>query len=412
LFGGENREKGWTGMAHLPREIREKPGSERGFLAGKTERNFLFANTNWDTRTAFITDLEILTRIFGSLTRIGEGNTIDGMKIVVRAPNWIGDTILCLPALTSLKKNYPDAEIWVAASAWTEGIFAPLDWIRGILSLSNRNSLKSVAMDAHKLKEYGFDIGILFTNSFGSALLFFLAKIPHRWGYARDGRHLLITKRVRTHPLESRGHHIQYYLKLLSKLGLENTPALLDYPMKEEEKRQARDLLRSLGVDTHKPIITMSPGAAYGPAKRWPESHFAELAGLLQAHNGAEILLIGTEADTKIAESIASFLKKKPVILTGKTTIPQLAGVIGQSDLFISNDTGPMHLANALKVPVIAMFGPTDPQITGPYQSPSTVFKNDVPCWPCSYRDCPFEHQCMTQVSPSKVYEACQEFLK
>ncbi len=334
------------------------------------------------------------------------------MKIVVRAPNWIGDAILSLPALYSLRKNYPDAEIWVAVSEWTGGIFAPLDLIQGTISLSNRSSFKSVALDAHKLKEYGFDIGILFTNSFGSALLFFLAKIPHRWGYARDGRHLLITKRVRTHPLESRGHHIYYYLKLLSKLGLETTPPLLDYPMREEDKRKASDTLRSLGAHPHKPITTMSPGAAFGPAKRWPADHFAELAGLLQTHFDAEILLIGTDTDTKIAESIASSLKKKPIILTGKTTIPQLAGVIGQSALFISNDTGPMHLANALKVPVIALFGPTDPQITGPYQSPSTVFKNEVPCWPCSYRECPFEHQCMTQISPLKVYEACQEFLK
>jgi heptosyltransferase-2 len=267
-------------------------------------------------------------------------------------------------------------------------------------------------MDAQKLKEYAFDIGILFTNSFGSALLFSQAKIPQRWGYAGDGRHLLLTKRVRKHPLEGPRHHVQYYLALLSKLGLETGPAQLDFPLNEKDNSQAKGLLRSLSVDTNKPIIILSPGASYGPAKRWPESFFSRLAMLLQTHNDAEILLIGSETDKEIAASITSTMPKKPFDLTGKTTIPQLAGLISQSALFITNDSGPMHLANALKVPVVAIFGPTDPRITGPYQKPSKVLNHQVPCWPCSYRDCPFEHQCMTQISPELVHEESQEFLK
>lgn len=342
-----------------------------------------------------------------------EGNTIDGMKIAVRAPNWIGDAVLSLPALTSLRKNFPDAEIWVVASEWTEGIFAPLDWLQGTIPLSNRSSLKSLQTDAQELKKHTFDIGLLFTNSFGSALLFYLAKIPQRWGYARDSRHLLLTRHVRTSPLEAHHHHhVQYYLTLIEKLGLEVFPAHLEYPLSEEDERTAKDLLRSFGVDTHKPIVIMCPGASYGPSKRWPAAHFSKLAELLQTHHEAEILLIGTDADTESAESIASALQKRPVILTGKTTVRELAGVIAQADLFISNDSGPMHLANALKVPVIVIFGPTDPQITGPYQKPSLVFKKDVPCWPCSYRECPFEHQCMTQILPAKVYEACKDFMR
>ncbi|MEE9501988.1 MAG: lipopolysaccharide heptosyltransferase II [Candidatus Aminicenantaceae bacterium] len=334
------------------------------------------------------------------------------MKIVVRAPNWIGDAILSLPALTSLRTNFPDAEIWVTASEWTKGIFAPLDWIQGTISLSNKNSYKTIRMDAQKLKEHAFDVGILFTNSFGSAFLFSLAKIPQRWGYARDGRHFLLTKRVRTHPLEKPRHHVQYYLTLLSKLGLETTPAELDFPLTDEDERQAKDFLSSLSVDTNNPLIILSPGASYGPAKRWPESSFSRLAILLQTHKNAELLLIGSETDKEIAASIAASMSRKPIDLTGQTTLPQLAGSISQSDLFITNDSGPMHLANALKVPVVAIFGPTDPRITGPYQKPSKVLKSQVLCWPCSYRECPFDHQCMTQISPEMVYEECQEFLK
>jgi heptosyltransferase-2 len=334
------------------------------------------------------------------------------MKIVVRAPNWIGDAILSLPALVSTRKSFPEAEIWVAASEWTREIFVPLEWASGTVSLRNKNNYKNIRLDAQDFRKHAFDLGILFTNSFGSALLFSLAKIPQRWGYARDGRHLLLTKRVRTSPLETPKHHIQYYLSLISKLGLETAPAQLDFPLTEEAVSQANNLLQSLSVDTNKPIIILSPGASFGPAKRWPASFFSHLATGLQKLHDAEILIIGSERDREIAASIAVGMSKKPIDLTGLTTLPQLAGSISQSVLFITNDSGPMHLANALKVPVVAIFGPTDPRITGPYQKPAKVLKSQVPCWPCSYRECPFEHQCMTQISPEMVFEECQAFLK
>lgn len=346
------------------------------------------------------------------LTSKDEVNTIDGMKIVVRAPNWIGDAILCLPALASLRKSLADTELWVTASEWTKGIFDLLDWISGTISLSNKTNYKNLRSDALELKEHAFDTGILFTNSFGSALLFALANIPQRWGYDRDGRHLLLTKRVRTSPLEAPRHHIQYYLTLISGLGFKAEPPKLDFPLTEEVIDQASDLFRSLSVDMKKPIVILSPGASYGPAKRWPAPFFSRLATLLQTHHDAEVLLIGSDTDKEIAQSIASPMLKKPKDLIGKTTLTQLAGAISQSALFITNDSGPMHLANALKVPLVAIFGPTDPRITGPYQEPSKVLKKRVPCWPCSYRECPFEHQCMTQITPEMVHEECQDFLK
>jgi len=331
---------------------------------------------------------------------------------VVRAPNWIGDAILSLPALASVHKSYPAAEIWVAASEWTQGIFLSLDFVKGTIPLSHRNSYKSIHEDAQELKKQSFDIGILFTNSFGSALLFALAKIPQRWGYARDGRHLLLTKRVEISALEAPKHHIHYYLSLISRLGMETEPPHLDFPLNDDARTQAGVLLRSLPVNMHKTIIMLSPGASYGPAKRWPASSFSRLATELQQKHDAEILIIGSGTDQEIAAAVAEPMSKKPIDLTGKTTLLQLAGAISLSNLFITNDSGPMHLANALKIPVVAIFGPTDPRITGPFQSPSKVLKGQVSCWPCSYRVCPFEHQCMTQISPERVLEECQGFLK
>jgi heptosyltransferase-2 len=276
----------------------------------------------------------------------------------------------------------------------------------------NKNSFQKTRRDAQELKKHAFDIGILFTNSFGSALLFSLAKIPQRWGYARDGRHFLLTRALRTSPLEAPRHHLHYYLSMISRLGLETAPAELNFPLTEDALTQTRSLLKAHSVDSDRRIFTLSPGASYGPAKRWPVPFFARLASLLQTRHDAEILIIGSDLDTEIAQSIAAHMPDPPVDLTGKTTLPQLAGLISQSVLFITNDSGPMHLANALKVPVVAIFGPTDPRITGPYQKPAKVLQEHVPCWPCSYRECPFEHQCMTRITPETVLEECQGLLE
>jgi heptosyltransferase-2 len=156
-------------------------------------------------------------------------------------------------------------------------------------------------------------------------------------------------------------------------------------------------------------LVILSPGASYGPAKRWPACRFAELAGLVQKRKGAEILIIGSADETEVAESISSSMEKKPAILTGQTSLPRLLGLISQAALFISNDSGPMHMANALRVPVVGIFGPTDPEVTGPFEQPSRFVKKEVPCWPCAYRKCPYDRRCMMNISAEDVFRAGEE---
>jgi heptosyltransferase-2 len=336
---------------------------------------------------------------------------MDSMKIVVRAPNWVGDSVLALPAIKAIKRNYPESEVWVAAQDWVKDLFTMDDMFSGTISLPAQKSLKNLQESSRILRESRFDLGILFTNSFASALVFTMARIPQRWGYKKEGRNLLLTKGIPVQPKENRSHQVHYYLDLLSGLGLKEFPEELRLHVEQEEKKRTEEWLGSQNLQIQRPIVIINPGAYYGSAKRWPAEKYAELAILFQSKMRAQVLITGSAEETPLAEAIASRMKELPFILTGKTSLPRLAALLSLADLFVTNDSGPMHLANTLKVPLVALFGPTEPSRTGPYQQPARVIHKGAPCWPCSYRQCPYDHRCMMDISPEEVLLACQQLL-
>ena len=336
---------------------------------------------------------------------------MDSMKIVVRAPNWVGDSILAFPAMNTIKKNFPDDEVWVAAQDWVKDLFLMSDLFAGVLPLAKHDSLKTVQNSAKSIRDLHFDAGILFTNSFASALLFFLAKIPQRWGYSKDGRGLLLTEGIPIEHNKNRRHQAHFYLDLLSRLGLKEFPEEFTLPIGQQERDRTAAWLKSQNIQNEKPLIILNPGAYYGSAKRWPPDRYAKLASLLQQKKHAQIVIIGSGDEAPLAEAISSLMNKSPHILTGKTGLVQLAGLLSFADLFVTNDSGPMHMANFLKTPLVALFGPTEPVRTGPLQQPSMVIHKGAPCWPCSYRQCPFDHRCMLNISPEEVFQGCQKLL-
>jgi heptosyltransferase-2 len=180
----------------------------------------------------------------------------------------------------------------------------------------------------------------------------------------------------------------------------------------EAERESARAALEAGGADRGRPLAVLNPGAAYGPAKQWPAARFAELARLLQDRRGADIAVTGTAADAPLAAQIGAGLARKAVDLTGRTSLRGLLGVFNRAAVVVTNDTGPMHMANALRVPVVGVFGPTDPAATAPFHPPSTVVKKDgIVCWPCLYRVCPYDHRCITAVAAEAVFAAAGELL-
>jgi heptosyltransferase-2 len=334
------------------------------------------------------------------------------MKIVVRVPNWIGDVIFALPVLESLKTDFPGAEIWLAAQNSVKDIFSGGEFAERVIPLPGSRTLRGLRAEARDLRRQAFDLGILLTNSLGSALVFRLAGIPDRWGYRSDGRGLLLTRSVPRKNTDPPAHMVRYYLGLLEGLGLRTNRPEISLTVSEEEKARAGRELAGRGADAGRPLVILNPGAAHGPAKRWPVSRFAETARLLQERTGADIAITGAAGDAGLAAAVAAPLGRKPIDFTGATTLRGLLGIMSRAAVILTNDTGPMHLANALRVPVVAVFGPTDPRVTAPFFSPATVLKKDgVPCWPCEYRECPYDHRCMTGISAEEAASALKEYL-
>lgn len=334
------------------------------------------------------------------------------MKIAVRVPNWIGDAVLSLPALASLKANYPRSEILVIAQDWVKDLFAKGTPAAGVIALGNDRSLRGLRASARMLREEKFDAGLLLTNSFGSALLFSMARIPERWGYKRDGRGWLLTRGVTAAEDAPVVHQAEYYLRLVRGLGLKTVPPSVSLSLTAAERKAGRTKLDSLGVKKNKPVVILNPGAAYGPAKRWPAGNFAALGTLLQSEYKAQVIIVGSPGEADLAAAVASAMGRMPLVLSGRTTLRELLGVLSQAHLFITSDSGPMHMANALAVPVIGLFGPTNPAVTGPFQPPSNVIWKGAACWPCYYRKCPFGHECFTSITPEEVLEAAACYLR
>jgi len=333
------------------------------------------------------------------------------MKILIRAPNWIGDCVMAGPAVSSLKHNFPEAEIWITARDWVAGLFLNHEGVSGILPLPSFSGIKGLRSAARLLEKNRFDAGFLLTNSFHSALLFALAKIPQRWGYRTDGRGFLLTRSVQRPRWDDPAHHIFYYLDLLAGLGFKTLKPRLSLSRPRRETALLRERLSRRGWDGKAPLVLLNPGAQYGPAKRWPAERFRATARGIIKEREVFFAITGSAAEIPLAEEIAAGINPRPVVLAGQTSLEELLAVIGLSRLFITNDSGPMHIANALGTPLVALFGPTDHRLTGPFQQPSTLIRHEAPCWPCLNRVCPFDHRCMLDIPPEDVLKKCLNLL-
>ena len=265
-----------------------------------------------------------------------------------------------------------------------------------------RTSLGTRA-DAGELRGQA-DVGILFTNSFGTALALRQAGVPERWGYATEGRGLLLTRRARV-PAEVRHRsQVYYYRAVLSGVGLEvsaSPDASLPLPAAWRERGAAL-----LGAGEW---IGLNPGAAYGTAKQWLPARFAAAGDRLAKQTGARIAIVGGAAERPLGEAIAGMMQEKPTVLCGETSLGELAGVLARLRLLVTNDSGPMHLAAALDVPIVAVFGSTDWRETAPQSARARLVRVETDCAPCLLRECPIDHRCMTRVPTDAVVAAAAE---
>jgi heptosyltransferase-2 len=334
-------------------------------------------------------------------------------KILIRGPNWVGDAVLGIPAMKAVREHFPEAEITVFVRPWVAGLFTAAPFVDTVWSEPKPSGVGDWTRISRSIRDRGFDLALLFPNSFESALMMFLAGIPRRIGYATDARGWMLTKSIK--PADDARHQIYYYMDLVKILSTATTtpsPPSVEINATSQERRDARTLLLAEGIPEGAPFLVLNPGAAYGSAKRWHIDRFARVAQTLSRELHLLIVLIGSEAERSISEQVNDRMTRSAVVLNGKTSLETLIGVLSESSLMITNDSGPMHIAAALGIPTVAVFGSTDERVTGPYGPHTRIVKQAVECSPCLLRDCPIDHRCMNNVSVEDVCRAARELVR
>jgi len=343
-------------------------------------------------------------------------------RILLRGPNWLGDAVLAIPAMKAIRERFPQSEITLLVRPWVAGLFTGAGFVDHVWSEPRPRGILSWMRLAQKIRRRNFQAAVLFPNSFESAAGVFLGRVPCRLGYAADWRGWMLTHPVKR-PMQKR-HQVEYYLELAREFGDRDQFPARHGAVKHDgsvsagnwslspnsaQRADARRLLASHGIPEGSAFMTLNPGAAYGSAKRWHPERFAETGDRLAARFGLRAAIIGSQSERSAAEEIRSRMRSPIAVLTGKTSLEVLIGVLAESALVITNDSGPMHIAAALGVPTVAVFGPTDERVTGPSSPRARVVKEPVPCSPCLLRHCPIDHRCMRRVTVEMVCKAAEE---
>ncbi len=362
-------------------------------------------------------------------------------NLLVRGVNWIGDSIMTIPALRALRKGMPEAKISLLVKPSVSAIFENDPNIDELIIYGDEfNGMLGKIKLSSLLNRKKFCGSILFQNAFEAALITFLAGIKERAGYDRDGRGFLLTTPIPVPNSNEREHQIYYYLRLLTQLGLK---AEFSYPylyIKLDDRLKARDTLK----DMKRPILGINPGATYGSAKRWLPERFAEVIDWFVKDTGGSVVIFGSKSEVQIADEIGYFVMRRGLVmsgvtshqslmkmqndkypvdnrqflmsLSGKTKLRDLISLISECDVLVSNDTGPMHIAYAVRTPLVAIFGSTDPKLTGPPKigkgTGNMVISSNMTCSPCFERTCKTnDMKCMYEVSSDDVYYGIKQVL-
>jgi heptosyltransferase-2 len=316
---------------------------------------------------------------------------------------------MCEPALAALQTLFPQAEISLLVRPLIAELLHGHPAIRHMIQYEHRTrhaGLSGKWTLARELSGKRFDLAILFQNAFEAAALAFLAGIPARYGYATDARAWLLTHPISV-PTKNRGlHQVQYFLQMLSSLNgpvPERAPRLY---VTEAETQGAPRTLAGFGIDPAAVLIGVNPGSTYGGAKRWYPERFAAAVDAAVSELGlpnVQVAVVGAPGEESLGQAIAGHVQTSVVVLSGRTTVRELMMVVQRCAAFVTNDTGPMHVASALGVPVISIFGPTDWRATAPFGPGHTLIRHEVDCSPCLLRECPIDHRCMTSVTAEDV---------
>ena len=341
------------------------------------------------------------------------------MRILIRAPNWLGDAVMCLPAVRALRARHPNARITLLARSRVAALWRREPCVDEVIEYPEGAGMAAWLQKfglARALRR-GHDWAIVLPGSLESALVPWLARIPRRTGYDRGGRGVLLTEPVAPPERGSiPAHESYYYLELIRRAGvLGELPSPLPILLSgiEQARAQGRRLFDAMGMDGA--VIGVSPGAQNSRAKRWPPSRFAQAAAVLARELDAAVAIFGSLGERDLGWQVAAGLRRagiRVLNLAGETSLADFIATAAACVLFLSNDSGAMHVASALGVPTVAVFGPTEWFATAPAGPRLVIVREPVECSPCMLRDCPTDHRCMLRVTPERVVQAALNLLE
>jgi len=332
-------------------------------------------------------------------------------RILIRGTNWIGDAIMTLPAVASVRAAYPDAHLAILAKPPVTDIYRLFSCADEIIPYQKENdNAWGVFRLARQLQSRNFDAAILLQNAIEAAIIAWTAGIRIRAGYNSDGRSFLLTHPIRRRREIFQLHQIDYYLEMVKALG----GADIDRALHLETQislAKAKSVLRQYLPDDNGFLIGMAPGATYGPAKRWLPERFAEAGDQLQREFNGKTVLFGALSDWETAEQVRKKSLNGMINLAGVTSLEETVYLISQCRLFVSNDSGLMHVAGGLNIPTVAVFGSTNPVTTSPPGEKTALVRKAVPCSPCLKKTCPTDFRCMTLITVEDVVGAAKRLL-
>ncbi|MBS0607278.1 MAG: lipopolysaccharide heptosyltransferase II [Verrucomicrobia bacterium] len=338
---------------------------------------------------------------------------LEPQNIIVRMPNWIGDLVMATPILTDLRKAYPKARITAMCRSPICELLRQDPEIDELFCFSKatgfgRRSEKKNIIE--KLRKGQYDLGILLTHSFSSAWWFWQGKVANRLGYECNGRKLLLNSSMPLPDNIQNQHLVVTYKMLLEPLGVPVSDTVPRLHLTPKEIADASTLLKQRGVPEGVTIVGINPGATYGSAKCWLPERFREVAERLLQDQDLYLVFFGDQATASLVGEICEGLSSRVINLAGSTTLRELASIISLCDVLLTNDSGPMHVADAVGTPIVALFGSTSDIVTGPYRS-GTVIHKHVECSPCYQRTCPIDFRCMKRIEADEVFLAIQKML-
>ncbi|MCK4534576.1 MAG: lipopolysaccharide heptosyltransferase II [Syntrophobacterales bacterium] len=336
-------------------------------------------------------------------------------NILVRGTNWIGDVIMSLPAVSSVRRTFPHARIVVLAKPWVAQLYRACPDVDDVIVFQSpgiHDGIGGKIRLAAQLRKEKFDLAVLLQNAIEAAIVAWLARIPLRAGYNSDCRGFLLTHSVKKTRAIRKIHQIGYYLEMVEALGFGTSGRDINIVPGDDYSPAAKKILTEHNIKEKDTLIGIAPGASYGPAKMWFPERFAAVADRLADEFSARIILFGSAGDREKTDLVQRHSKNPMINLAGETTLKEAIGLISECNLFISNDSGLMHLAGALNIPLIAIFGSTNPTTTSPAGRRSVVIYKNVSCSPCLKETCPTDFRCMDLIGADDVYDAARILLK